>query len=65
MGLDWQIRETRHPSFIDGRTGKAIIDGKAVGVLGEINPKVLEAWQLENPTAAFELNMGKIVKIKQ
>ena len=65
LGLDWQIRETRHPSFIDGRTGKAIIDGKAVGVLGEINPKVLEAWQLENPTAAFELNMGKIVKIKQ
>jgi phenylalanyl-tRNA synthetase beta chain len=64
FGLEWQIRETKHPSFIDGRVGAAIVHSKNVGILGEIHPKVLEAWKLENPTAAFELNIEKIIKIK-
>ncbi|NWG10209.1 phenylalanine--tRNA ligase subunit beta [Candidatus Bathyarchaeota archaeon] len=65
MGLEWRIEETAHPSFIDGRAGTAIVKGTNVGIVGEINPKVLIMWKLENPTAAFELNMQKIVRIKQ
>ncbi|MGD0160008.1 MAG: phenylalanine--tRNA ligase subunit beta [Candidatus Bathyarchaeia archaeon] len=65
LGLKWQIKETEHPSFISGRAGEIIVEGTEVGVLGEINPKVLEAWKLENPTAAFELDVEKIIKIKQ
>lgn len=65
LGLKWQISETRHPSFINGRAGAAMIEGTNVGILGEIHPKVLNAWKLENPVAAFELKMDKIVKIKQ
>jgi len=33
--------------------------------LGEIHPKILNAWKLENSLAAFELNMDKIVGIRQ
>lgn len=65
LGLEWKIKETKHPSFIEGRVGTAIVDCKDVGVLGELNPKVLEAWKLENPVAAFELNMEKTAKIKK
>jgi len=65
FGLEWQIKETEHPSFIDGRAGKAIVKGTEVGILGEINPKVLEKWKLENPAAAFELDVEKMIKIKQ
>jgi phenylalanyl-tRNA synthetase beta chain len=61
MGLDWQIKETSHPSFIEGRVGAAIINGVNVGVLGEVNPQVIAAWKLENPTAAFEICMQKII----
>ncbi len=64
LGLDWEIKETKHTSFIDGRVGTAIVEGTNVGIIGEINPKVLEAWKLENPTAAFEINMGDILKLK-
>jgi len=35
-----------------------------VGVLGEVNPQVLQAWKLENPMAAFEINMQKIAQNK-
>lgn len=63
LGLQWQIKETKHPSFIEGRVGTAIIDKTEVGTLGEIHPKVLENWTLENPVAAFELKMNKIGKM--
>src|SRR3990170_331574 len=61
FGVGWQIKETSHPSFIEGRVGAAIVNGVDVGFLGEVNPQVLEAWKLENPTAAFEINVQKIV----
>jgi phenylalanyl-tRNA synthetase beta chain len=64
LGLNWQIKATTHPSFIEGRVGAAIVNGVNAGVLGEVNPRALEAWKLENPTAAFEINMQKIIKTK-
>jgi phenylalanyl-tRNA synthetase beta chain len=62
LGLEWQIEETKHPSFIEGRAGTAIVKGTNLGILGEIHPKVLTAWKLENPSAAFEVDMDKIIK---
>jgi phenylalanyl-tRNA synthetase beta chain len=62
LGIEWRIREARHPSFIDGRAGMIAARGTEVGIVGEINPKVLAEWKLETPVAAFELNMKKIVK---
>ena len=64
FGVEWQIKETIYPSFIDGRVGKVIVGGVEVGVVGEINPLVLEAWKLENPVAAFEVNFKKILSNK-
>ncbi len=64
FGVEWQIKETAHPSFIEGRVGKIIVAGSEVGVVGEINPSVLEAWKLENPTAAFEINLQRILDNK-
>ena len=64
LGMRWQIKETLHTSFIEGRVGKIILDGVDVGVLGEVNPIVLESWKLENPVAAFEVNMNKIIESK-
>jgi len=65
LGLDWKVRETNHPSFIEGRVGVAIVEGTNVGIIGEISPKVLEAWKLENPAVGFEINAQRIVEIKQ
>jgi phenylalanyl-tRNA synthetase beta chain len=63
MGVQWSIKETAHPSFIEGRVGKILVGDTEVGVVGEINPAVLEAWKLENPTAAFELDFQKIMAL--
>jgi phenylalanyl-tRNA synthetase beta chain len=64
IGLDGQIKETKHSSFIDGRVGSLTIGNTIVGIVGEVHPRILEAWKLENPAAAFELNMEKIAHLK-
>jgi len=64
MGVDWQIKETVHPSFIEGRVGTANVNGVKIGVLGEISPKVLEKWKLENPVAIFEIGLQKIIEYR-
>jgi phenylalanyl-tRNA synthetase beta chain len=64
FGVEWLIEETVHPSFIEGRVGVVSVNGVDVGVLGEVHPKVLEAWKLENPVAAFEVNMGEVIESK-
>jgi phenylalanyl-tRNA synthetase beta chain len=64
LGVDWQIRAVNHPSFVDGRVGAVVVDDVGVGCVGEINPGVLLAWGLENPAAAFELNLTNIISRK-
>jgi phenylalanyl-tRNA synthetase beta chain len=64
FGVDWRIKEAVHPSFMEGRVGTVMVGGTDVGVLGEVHPLVLESWKLENPVAAFEINVHEIVKSK-
>jgi phenylalanyl-tRNA synthetase beta chain len=64
LGMEWQINETVHPSFIEGRVGTVTVDGVYVGILGEVNPQVLEAWKLENPVSVFEINVQEIIANK-
>jgi phenylalanyl-tRNA synthetase beta chain len=64
LGVHWEIKEAVHSSFIEGRAGAVMVAGAEVGVVGEVHPVVLDAWKLENPTAAFEINMQKVVKHK-
>ncbi|MCW4009221.1 MAG: phenylalanine--tRNA ligase subunit beta [Candidatus Bathyarchaeota archaeon] len=65
LGVDWQIKPASHPSFIEGRVGAVWVNAVEAGVVGEVNPLVLEAWKLENPTAAFELNLQRILELKK
>jgi phenylalanyl-tRNA synthetase beta chain len=65
LGSEAQIRETAHPSFIEGRVGKIILDETDVGFVGELHPAVLEAWKVEVPISAFELDVRKIGIKKQ
>lgn len=60
FGLNCDIEEAEHGSFIEGRVGRAIVKGRKVAYLGEINPAVLEQWGLEMPVAALELNLTEL-----
>jgi len=57
LGLKYELEEIRHGSFIEGRVGKIILEGKEAGIIGEIHPQVLQNWKLENPASAFEISV--------
>jgi len=61
MGLKrWEIKPIKHASFLEGRTAAIHLKQKQIGVLGEIHPEVLNNFELENPTSAFEIDIEEI-----
>jgi len=62
LGLkNWTAKETNHPSFLAGRAAAVSFKGTELGVVGEIHPEVLNNFELENPTGAFEIDLQKII----
>src|SRR3989441_8150538 len=57
IGLKFKVEPTTHPSFLEGRTGKVISEGKPLGVVGEVHPRIIREWGLSLPIAAFELEL--------
>jgi phenylalanyl-tRNA synthetase beta chain len=56
----WEIKPIKHPSFLEGRIAAVYLKGKQLGVLGEIHPEVLNNFELENPTSAFEIDLENL-----
>ena len=60
LNVDWEVEESDDSAFIEGRRANVIVDGKIVGVFGEIHPEVLEKFDIPNPVVAFELDLTEI-----
>jgi phenylalanyl-tRNA synthetase beta chain len=63
LGLEYSIEETEHKSFITGRVGNVIVNGKKIAVMGEIHPSVLSNWDIVVPVSVFELDLGELFQI--
>jgi len=58
LGIRLELKESGHPSFITGRVGDLLLNGRKVGVIGELAPSVLEAWGMANPVVGFEVDLA-------
>ncbi len=61
LNLNLRLKELKHDSFIDGRCASILLNDKEIGVLGEINPVVLENFDLLVPICALELDAEKLM----
>ncbi|KPV62051.1 MAG: Phenylalanine--tRNA ligase beta subunit [Candidatus Bathyarchaeota archaeon BA1] len=62
LGLTkWEIKETRHPSFMQGRVAAIYAGNRKIGIVGEVHPEVLNNFEIENPTSAFEIDLEEIL----
>lgn len=57
LGYKHKIKDYNHPSFIESRCGKILVNEKDIGFFGEIHPKILENWKLEKPVIVFEIKV--------
>jgi len=63
LGLEYKLESLDHPSFLEGRAGLIVCEGRRVGLLGEVHPEVLEHWQGGVPVAALELDLTRICEL--
>jgi phenylalanyl-tRNA synthetase beta chain len=57
--FDYAFEPIHHPTFHPGRTARLVVDGREIGVLGEVHPLVREAFDLPPKRvslAEFELD---------
>ncbi|MGM0605886.1 MAG: phenylalanine--tRNA ligase subunit beta, partial [Halobacteriota archaeon] len=62
FGVDVETPAIDHPTFIPGRAAEILVEGRSVGVVGEVHPEVLVEHDLELPVAAFELRLDALVE---
>jgi phenylalanyl-tRNA synthetase beta chain len=60
LSIDYTVKESADPAFIEGRRGDIMVEGKTIGVFGEIHPAVLIAFELEHPVAGFEIDLRAV-----
>ncbi len=60
LDVKWDVKESDDPAFIEGRRADVVVDGRVVGVFGEVHPEVLEKFDITNPVVGFELDLTEI-----
>jgi phenylalanyl-tRNA synthetase beta chain len=58
----YSLEPIQHPSFLAGRVGAIVSEGKQVGVIGELHPEVLEQWQIGVPAVGFEVDVTQLAE---
>lgn len=56
-GIKYELSEYSHNSFIEGRCASIAEKGKTIGFLGELHPKVLKNFGIEEPGTGFEIDL--------
>lgn len=52
-----------HPALHPGRAARVIIDGKPVGVVGELHPRWLQEYELTHAPVVFELELDPLREV--
>jgi phenylalanyl-tRNA synthetase beta chain len=60
VGAGVDLEAAREPFLHPGRAAAVLVDGRAAGWIGELNPLVCRAWDLEG-AAAFEVDLAPLV----
>lgn len=52
-----RFEAVEHPALHPGRAARVLLDGKAIGVIGELHPRWLQAYELNQAPVVFELDL--------
>lgn len=63
LGVEYNVEDSDHGSFIPGRVARVSVKGKKIAFVGEISPAVLNAFGVDMPAAAFELNLTELFAV--
>ncbi|TIC81403.1 phenylalanine--tRNA ligase subunit beta [Crenobacter intestini] len=55
-----EFRRAAHPALHPGRAAEVLVDGVVVGVLGELHPRWVQAYDLPSAPVLFELDFASL-----
>ncbi|QUC64873.1 phenylalanine--tRNA ligase subunit beta [Nitrosopumilus sp. K4] len=58
FGLDIETKTLADPIFENGRSAAVLVNGKQIGIIGEINSKTIENYKIRVPAVGFELTLS-------
>jgi len=61
----YTLRSSKNDFYISGRAAEVIIEGRAVGVLGEVSPRVLDFFSIKEPVCTAEIDCRYLIKSYQ
>jgi phenylalanyl-tRNA synthetase beta chain len=56
-----QFEAAEHPAMHPGRCAKVLVNGKAVGHVGELHPRWRQSWDLAQAPVMFELSLDAVL----
>lgn len=62
LNQPYTLEPMSHPSFLEGRAGSIVSEGRTLGLIGELHPETLEHWQVSVPAVAFELEVDALAE---
>jgi len=61
LGIETEIEQGSDGAFHPGRCGTVLVGGRAIGVVGEINPSVAAAFDVSGRVAAGEIDLDALL----
>ncbi len=62
MGVSYKVTPSKSEANIEGRVASVVVNNETVGTFGELHPKVLSNFGLEEPVVAASITIIKEVK---
>ena len=62
LRVDWSVAPASWPFLHPGRSAEVRAGDVRLGFVGEVHPLVAASWDIEQPVAAFALDLGKIIE---
>ena len=59
--LDYEVKESEDPAFLEGRRADVYVKGKKIGVFGEFHPEVITNFELGYAIVGFELELEDLI----
>ncbi len=61
FNLEIETKTSSNPIFEEGRTASISINGKTIGMIGEINSKTIENYKIRVPVVGFEISLSGLI----
>ena len=56
-----QFERTEHPALHPGRCARVLLDGKDIGVVGEVHPRWKQQYELTDAAVVFEIDLAALL----